>query len=246
MSNEAYLDQLNDFKKTCKIKKYFSIDYKKVIKTAIKMIKKNPELISNLEIIDDPGHNFDKYQILVEKSKKNEYSDKYRMLNKDTDCKIEIKMKLNDSYFDYLGFYYPSKLRVSKNCDPDEVNFEMKHKIGGLFYKKKKSWLFSEFTWKKPDLDALQILSELIFNAYTNNNNKIISKLNENKGLIKSFTKFYKPYYHEIYDVPFIYVASNDINQMVIESAINNVGNFGYILNLLDIFKNFNEFLING
>ena len=235
--------ELMDFFKTCKNRRYFSREYLNVLKGLMKMTKTEPDLINSMKVYDEPSHNFKKFQIYVEKNKGDRYYDKYHMVNRDFDCNIKIDMGLNNSYFDTISFLYPSKMRVFRNCRSGEIEFDPKYKIGGLFYLTQKKWIFSEFYWDKISLDNYQILSEMIFNNFTNNNNTIVEKINNNKDLVNDFTKNYKKYHREIYNIPFIFIGSEDLKQTITISAVNNP-NHKYILNLLSLFEKFNETLV--
>lgn len=118
---------INRYKRT----KNISRDFLKILKLLMILKKKFPEMIGEIIHFDQPDYEFNKVQVLVEKNRNNQVYDKFRCFinlhRKNTECNIKINVALKNSYFDYISFIYPSKIRVYRNCILHGIDFNLNY-----------------------------------------------------------------------------------------------------------------------
>lgn len=240
VDKKKYIIKLREYFNKCKNRRLINHDFLNILKDLIRLIKSKPDYILNLKIIDDPGREIE----IPYKFRDGQIDAEYELRNAvyKYESNTKINLILNNDHFNNLTYMYEKGIRISNDSDPTILDFTPKYKIAGTFFPIKSRWLFSEFYQENiEENDRLNITSEMVYNTYKNQNSGIILKLNSNKDLIKSFNKIFtpKPYY----DIPFIYLGSQDFSKSLIRSTIFEFDP-SVFLYMISLFEKFHETLV--
>jgi hypothetical protein len=211
-----------------------------MLKDLIRIIKSKPDYILDLKIFDDPGREIEippKFRIVSEI----EVEYELRNICYRYESNTKINMVLNNEHFNNLTYIYEKGLRISNNSDPTILEFTPRYKIAGTFFPIKNKWFFSEFYREDIENDRLNITSEIVYNIYKNQNSEMILKLNNNRDLIRSFNKIYN--LKNYYDVPFIYLGSQDLDKSLIRSMVFESDPKAFLY-MISLFEKFHETLV--